>query len=49
MPNCPRGEKEYPTPDSFRKHLLDKHRADFSEVDHDKLEKAVHTFKIVVR
>ena len=46
---CPRGEKEYPTEDAFRKHLLDKHRTEFSRVDHEKLEAAVNWFKIVVR
>ena len=49
MENCQRGEKEYPSPDAFRKHLLDKHRDDFSKVDHEKLEHAIKKFKIVVR
>ena len=49
VPGCPRGEKEYPNPKAFRKHLLDKHRAEFSKIDHEKLEKAMRDFKIVVR
>ena len=50
IPECPRGEKEYEMRGQLRKHLLDKHKADFtSDVGGQrKLEEALDSCKIVV-
>ena len=48
---CPRGEKEYPDRDAFRKHLLDKHKDVHHRRDEEGrrvLEAAIDTCKVVV-
>ena len=50
IPECPRGEKEYEMRGQLRKHLLDKHQAEFtSDVGGQrKLDEALDSCKIVV-
>lgn len=49
---CPRGEKEYEQREQLRKHLLDKHKAEFSDPEsvegERKLENELNSCKIVV-
>ena len=51
MPGCPRGEKKYHLRKDMQRHLLDKHRQEFSRfADADKkLEEKLDSFKIVIR
>ena len=50
IPECPRGEKEYETRKQLRKHLLDKHKNEFSSGNEgeSKLEGTLDSCKIVV-
>ena len=48
---CLRGEKEYESKESLRRHFLDKHRNQFTrdERDREKLEEALEACKIIVQ
>ena len=50
IPECPRGEQEYQLREQLRKHLLDKHKADFTSDagGQSKLDEALDSCKIVV-
>ncbi len=50
VPECPRGEKEYEKRWDLRKHLLDKHKTEFTRgvEGKSKLEKALDSCKIVI-
>ena len=50
IPECPRGEKEYETRKQLRKHLLDKHKNEFTRGNEgkNKLEAALNSCKVVV-
>ena len=51
IPECPRGEKEYPDDHAMEKHLLDKHRNKYNKNDEEsrkKLQDTINWCKVIV-